>query len=150
MNAPAFRPGNLPILYQSETTECGVACLAMIASFHGHHLDLNDARHRFQISTQGTSLKHLVGFARAIGLSARALRVEPGDLGQIQCPAILHIDMIHFVVLKEMRGRDAIVHDPGIGPRRLSADQLERRFTGIVLELTATPRFERRKAGPKL
>jgi ATP-binding cassette subfamily B protein RaxB len=150
MNAPAFRSGRLPVLYQSETTECGVACLAMIASFHGHHLDLNDARHRFQISMKGTSLKHLVEFARTIGLSARALRVEPADLGQVQCPAILHIDMIHFVVLKEMRGKDAIVHDPGLGPRRLTAEQLERRFTGIVLELSPTARFERRKAEPKL
>ena len=150
MNAPAFRPGTLPVLYQSETTECGVACLAMIASFHGHHLDLNEARHRFQISMKGTSLKHLVEFARTIGLSARALRVEPADLGQIQCPAILHVDMIHFVVLKEMRGRDAIVHDPSLGPRRLSAEQLERRFTGIVLELSPTQRFERRKAESKL
>jgi ATP-binding cassette subfamily B protein RaxB len=150
MNAPAFTSGTLPVLYQSEGAECGVACLAMIASFHGHHLDLNEARHRFQISSKGTSLKHLVDFARAIGLSARALRAEPDQLGQIQCPAILHIDMIHFVVLKEMRGKDAIIHDPGLGPRRLSADQLERRFTGIVLELRPTPRFERRKPAPKL
>jgi ATP-binding cassette subfamily B protein RaxB len=150
MNAPAFQSGSLPVLYQSETAECGLACLAMIASYYGHHLDLNDVRHRFQISSQGTSLKHLVHFARAIGLSARALRTEPAQLGQIQCPAILHIDMSHFVVLKEVRGRDAIVHDPALGPRRLSADQLERRFTGIVLELTPTPAFEGRRGGAKL
>ena len=150
MNAPAFASGTLPILYQAEGAECGIACLAMIASFHGHHLDLNEARHRFQISMKGTSLKHLIDFARAVGLSARALRAEPDQLAQIQCPAILHIDMIHFVVLKEMRGRDAIIHDPGLGPRRLSAEQLERRFTGIVLELSPTQRFERRKPGPKL
>ncbi|HYD38546.1 MAG TPA: peptidase domain-containing ABC transporter, partial [Allosphingosinicella sp.] len=150
MNAPAFRSGALPVLYQSETTECGLACLAMIASYYGHHLDLNDARHRFHISSKGTSLKHVVQFARAIGLAARALRVEPDHLGQIQCPAILHIDMTHFVVLKEMRGRDAIVHDPAVGPRRLGADQIERRFTGVVLELAPTATFERRKAGAKL
>jgi ATP-binding cassette subfamily B protein RaxB len=150
MNAPAFASGSLPVLYQTETAECGLACLAMIACYHGHHIDLNDARHRFLISTNGTSLKHLVHFARALGLSARALRVEPAQLSQVQCPAILHIDMTHFVVLKEMRGRIAIVHDPAIGPRRLSAEQLEHRFTGIVLELTPTPHFERRKAGPKL
>lgn len=150
MNAPVFPSRSLPILYQSENTECGLACLAMVASFHGHHLDLNDARHRFQISSKGVSLKHLVLFARTIGLSARALRIEPEHLSQIQCPAILHIDMTHFVVLKEMRGRDAIVHDPAVGPRRLSGDQLERRFTGVVLELTPTPMFERRRAGPKL
>ena len=150
MNAPAFPSGALPVLYQAEGAECGLACLAMIASFHGHHLDLNEARHRFQISMKGTSLRHLVEFARTIGLSGRALRAEPDQLGQIQCPAILHIDMIHYVVLKEMRGRDAIIHDPALGQRRLSAEQLERRFTGIVLELTPTQRFERRRPGRKL
>jgi ATP-binding cassette subfamily B protein RaxB len=122
----------------------------MVASFHGHHLDLNEARHRFRISLKGTSLKHVIGFARTIGLQTRALRIEPAQLGRIQCPAILHIDMNHFVVLKEMRGKDAIVHDPGVGPRRLSADQVERRFTGIVLELAPTERLEQRGPARKL
>lgn len=145
-----FNTGRLPMVYQSENAECGIACLAMIASFHGHQLDINEARHRFPISVKGTSLRNIVDFASAIGLSARALRVEPVHLGQIQCPAILHIDMNHFVVLKEMRGKDALIHDPALGPRRLSAEQIERRFTGIVLELTPTERFEQRKASPKL
>lgn len=150
MTAPAFASRRLPVLYQSEVAECGIVCLAMVASFHGHHLDMNSARHRFPISLKGTSLKNVIDFARMIGLSARALRAEPAQLGRISCPAILHIDKDHFVVLKEMRGREAIVHDPVLGPRRLSAEQIERRFTGIVLELTPTDRFEPRKPAPKL
>lgn len=150
MTAPAFASRRLPVLYQSEVAECGIVCLAMIASFHGHHLDLNHARHRFPISLKGTSLKDVIEFARTIGLSARALRAEPAQLDRIRCPAILHIDMDHFVVLKEIRGRDAIIHDPVLGPRRLSAEQIERRFTGIVLELTPTDGFEPRRPAPKL
>lgn len=140
----------LPCLLQSEAAECGLACLAMVASAYGHILDLNEIRHRFHISLKGTTLKDLVIFARALGLSARALRLEPAALGKVQSPAILHMDMNHFVVLKEMRGLDAIIHDPALGARRLNAASLNRRFTGIALELRPSEAFEPKKAGPRL
>ncbi len=142
--------GDLPLLLQSEAAECGLACLAMVASCYGHALDLNEIRHRFHISLKGTTLKDLVSFARALGLSARALRLEPSTLGKLQCPAILHMDMNHFVVLKEVRGGDALIHDPAFGFRRLDAARLSRRFTGIALELTPTESFQAKRAAPRL
>ncbi len=140
----------LPILLQSEAAECGLACLAMVASYHGHALDINQTRHRFRISLKGTTLKHIVQFARSIHLSARALRLEPAQLGKLQCPAILHFDMNHFVVLKKMHGDLAIIHDPALGLRRIAREQLGRRFTGIALELTPSHGFEQRKAPARL
>jgi ATP-binding cassette, subfamily B, bacterial CvaB/MchF/RaxB len=140
----------LPVLLQSEAAECGLACLAMVASSHGHSLDLNEIRHRFHVSLKGTTLKDLVSFARTLGFSARALRLEPAALDRLHCPAILHLDMNHFVVLKEMRGQNAIVHDPALGRRRFSADQLDRRFTGIALELKPDEAFRTKPAGPSL
>ncbi|MGV7211675.1 cysteine peptidase family C39 domain-containing protein, partial [Oxalobacteraceae bacterium A2-2] len=32
---------HLPLILQDEAAECGLACLAMIASYHGHELDMN-------------------------------------------------------------------------------------------------------------
>ena len=29
----------VPVVLQSEAPECGIACLAMVASFHGHRTD---------------------------------------------------------------------------------------------------------------
>jgi ATP-binding cassette subfamily B protein RaxB len=138
------------MLLQSEAAECGLACLAMTASFHGHMLDINEIRHRFHISLKGTTLKDLVSFARTLDLSSRALRLEPEHLSKLICPAILHFDMNHFVVLKEMRGDQAIIHDPALGIRQLGPDQMNRRFTGIALELAPTAAFEKRKSGPQL
>ena len=33
--------GHLPVIRQTEAAECGLACLAMISSYHGHRIDLN-------------------------------------------------------------------------------------------------------------
>ena len=145
-----LRRHRLPVTLQSEAAECGLACLAMIATWHGHEIDLNEMRHRFRISLKGTTLKEILAFARALGLNGRGLRLEPVSLNKLQCPAILHLDMNHFVVLREMQGDEAIVHDPAVGVRRLTASQLDRRFTGIALELSPTESFVRRRSGPRL
>jgi ATP-binding cassette subfamily B protein RaxB len=144
------RGGGLPLLHQAEAAECGLACLAMVSSFHGHRLDLEEARRCFRISLKGTTLADLVRFARGLHLAARPLRLEPDALARLQCPAILHFDMNHFVVLKEMRGHDAIVHDPALGLRRLDPAQLGRRFTGVALEFSPAPGFETRAARPPM
>ena len=47
----------LPVVLQTETTECGLACIAMIARYHGHDIDLNILRKRHLISMTGPRLK---------------------------------------------------------------------------------------------
>ena len=43
----------LPMLLQTEAAECGLACLAMVANYHGHDMDLASLRRRFVASLKG-------------------------------------------------------------------------------------------------
>ncbi|WP_140412641.1 cysteine peptidase family C39 domain-containing protein, partial [Escherichia coli] len=43
----------LPVIRQTESAECGLACLAMIACWHGLKTDLSTLRERFNIGIQG-------------------------------------------------------------------------------------------------
>ncbi len=137
----------LPMLLQTEAAECGLACLAMIASHLGHRVDLPTLRRRFSISLKGATMVDLVRVAGQLNLNPRALRAEMEHLPQLVTPCVLHWDLNHFVVLKEVRGTTAVIHDPGRGVRRLPLAEVSRHFTGIVLELTPlaefTPRTER-------
>ncbi|WP_431823975.1 cysteine peptidase family C39 domain-containing protein [Burkholderia sp. F1] len=40
----------LPVVLQAEAAECGLACIAMIAEFHGFHTDMRLLRRKFPIS----------------------------------------------------------------------------------------------------
>lgn len=131
----------LPLVTQSESAECGLACLAMIAGYHGLETDLAALRRRVPISTRGMTLLSILQAAERLGLSGRGLRLEPEALGGIRMPAILHWDMNHFVVLKSVRRGIAIVHDPALGARRMTLAELGRHFTGVALELTPTTAF---------
>lgn len=135
----------LPMVLQTELSECGLACLGMIAAFHGHEVDLNTLRRRFPLSAKGTTLKELIDIAGRLGMSARALRLEPEHLKQLSVPAVLHWDFNHFVVVKSIGRSGITIHDPARGVRLLSPAELSAHMTGVALELTPTPKFEKKR-----
>jgi len=134
---------HLPLVRQAESTECGHACLAMIAYWFGHRIDLVSLRLSHATSANGLSVHTMALLAEQIGLKARALRLEPQYLSHLKMPAVLHWDMNHFVVLTRVSGKKIIVHDPARGRRVLSFAEASRHFTGVALELTPTPSFRR-------
>jgi ATP-binding cassette subfamily B protein RaxB len=138
----------LPVLLQSEAAECGLACLAMIASYHGHWVDVGTLRRRFAISAKGTTLTALIDFARRLELSSRPIRLELEDLVRLRLPCILHWNFTHFVVLARVDRQRITIHDPGTGERTLRMAAASAAFTGIALELWPTPRFERSAPAP--
>ncbi|MBQ0823102.1 peptidase domain-containing ABC transporter [Microvirga sp. HBU67558] len=140
----------LPVLLQTEAAECGLACLAMIASYHGHETDLVSLRARFLVSLKGTTLRDVLTLAQRVGMTGRGLRLEPEQLKKIKTPCILHWDMNHFVVLKEATSRRIVVHDPASGLRSYSLSEAGRHFTGIALDLSPTESFEKRKDVTKI
>jgi len=133
----------LPALLQAEAAECGLACLAMIASYHGQSVDVATLRRRFTISAKGTSLSSVIDFARRLGLSTRPVRLELDDLSRLRLPCILHWNFTHFVVLARVGRTQIIVHDPAAGRRTLPVEAADGAFTGVALELWPTPNFER-------
>src|SRR4051794_654926 len=92
--------GHLPVIRQTEAAECGLACHAMVASSHGHRLDLNTLRRRHPASLNGVTLRGLIQIATHLQLLSRPLRFELEHLKQLRLPAIVHWGMNHFVVLK--------------------------------------------------
>lgn len=131
----------LPLVLQTEAAECGLACLAMVAGYHGAQIDLAALRQRFSVSLRGATLSHIIKFAAALDLTGRPLRVELEDLAWLKTPCILHWKMDHFVVLKKVTRKYIYLHDPSMGPRRVSFAEASRHFTGVALELTPTPSF---------
>lgn len=137
------RRRRLPIIQAAEAAECGLACVAMVARWHGHDVDLNGLRQRFSLSMAGATLRSLMSMGDQLGLSPRALRVELSALGKVATPAILHWDLNHFVVLKSVKRGKATIHDPALGIRTYSLEEFSKHFTGVALELSPAASFQR-------
>jgi len=138
-----------PIL-QSEVAECGLACLAMIATAHGQATTLQDLRRRFPVALKGMKLRDLLEVAAGIGFSGRPLKLDLPFLAKLSLPCILHWDMNHFVVLARVRRGSVTVLDPAVGERRLSMDEVSAHFTGVAVELTPNADFKPAAPPPRV
>ncbi|HBA7188859.1 TPA: peptidase domain-containing ABC transporter [Escherichia coli] len=134
----------LPVILQTESTECGLACIAMMAGYYGHHITLVSMRSRFAVSLKGTDLRTVMKIAQALNLGTRAMRLDLAKLSQLRLPCILHWNFRHFVVLKKITRNGAIIHDPARGIVKITRDELSRSFTGVALDVWPTEQFESR------
>ncbi|CCG89015.1 putative secretion ATPase [Erwinia piriflorinigrans CFBP 5888] len=124
----------IPLVHQTESSECGLACLAMICGHFGKNIDLIALRRQFCLSARGTTLSGLIGIADRMGLATRPLSLDLDDLGALKLPCILHWEFNHFVVLVSIRRNRVVLHDPARGRRIVSQAELSQSFTGVALE----------------
>ena len=132
----------LPLIRQSQATECGLACLGMIANYYGHEIDMITLRRQFATSLKGATLADVIAMAQQLNMSSRALRIDLEELSKLRTPCILHWELNHFVVLKKVQGNSVTLHDPARGIRVMTLKEVSTAFTGVALELIPSSTFE--------
>ncbi|KKY87888.1 colicin V synthesis protein [Enterobacter cloacae] len=139
-----------PVILQSEVSECGIACLAMISGYYGLNIDLFNFRERFGSPSQGVSLLSLSHTADRAGLKNRALSLDLDEIHQLKLPCVIHWGMNHYVVLTKVRRSSFVVHDPALGKRIIGIQEMSNNFTGIAMELWPDQNFQQEKAKSRL
>jgi ATP-binding cassette subfamily B protein RaxB len=143
MNLFALTRRKLPLVMQEANGECGLACIAMVAEWHGHKLDLPYLRSVYPTTRRGLSLANLAAIADQLRFDVRGYQIdETADLGKVRLPAVLHWGKNHFVVLKSVRRGIFTIHNPAAGICRYTATELVEHFSGYVLELMPGQTFE--------
>jgi len=137
------RRRKVPIIFQQESAECGLACLAMVAAFYGKRTSLDALRKLHGLSGRGTTFSNLLHTANHLQLTARPLRLALSELHRLRLPAVLHWRMDHFVVLVRYGRRRYLIHDPATGRRKVGPTEFNESFTGVALELLPARGFRR-------
>lgn len=134
-----------PTIYQMEATECGAASLSMVFAFFGKNIPLEQMRIETGVSRDGCNAGNIMRCAKKYGLDCHGYRKEPAALKELQPPCIIHWNFNHFVVFEGFKGRHAYINDPAIGRRKLTWEELDDSFTGIVLTFAKTDAFTKEK-----
>lgn len=116
-------------IHQHDSTDCGPACLQMIAAYHGKNIHLESLRNLCHITRDGTSLLSLSEAAEVLGLKSIGVKITYDQLiSEMPLPCILHWNQRHFVVVygyRHRRGKDFIlIADPAHGKIRLEKQEL--------------------------
>ena len=124
----------VPVVMQLEATECGAASLAMVAAYFRKWVTLEQTRQDCGVSRDGSNAKNILIAARSYGFKASAFRADVDDLRKEgPFPCIIHWGFNHFVVLDGFRKDFAFLNDPARGAVRISMEEFEENFTGVVL-----------------
>lgn len=131
-----------PEVFQMEAVECGAACLLMILKYYKCFLPLEEVREACAVSRNGCNAANIVMAASRYGLEGKGYSCELDRLYEIQKPCIIHWNFKHFVVLESIDKKYARINDPASGHRRISIEELDEAFTGIVLSFVPGPDFK--------
>jgi NHLM bacteriocin system ABC transporter peptidase/ATP-binding protein len=131
-----------PTILQMEVAECGVASLAIVLAYHGKWVPLERLRVVCGVTARGTHAHTMIRAARSFGMSCNAFRAEPHQLHRVPMPCIVHWDFWHFVVLEGISKRFAWLNDPAVGRRRVTIEEFDDCFTGVVLAMRPASGFK--------
>lgn len=134
-----------PTVFQMEATECGAASLTMIFAYYGKHLPLEKMRIETGVSRDGCVAGNIMRAAKKYGFECHGYRKELDGLMKLPVPSIIHWNFNHFVVFEGIKGKYAYLNDPAVGHRKLTMQELDEGFTGVVLTFAPAAGFQKEK-----
>jgi NHLM bacteriocin system ABC transporter peptidase/ATP-binding protein len=141
-----------PTIFQMEVTECGAASLAMILAYFGRFVPLEQMRIETGVSRDGCNAGNIMRAGKKFGLEVHGYKKSLKGLLELPVPCIIHWNFDHFVVWEGMRGKYCYINDPAVGRRKLTLEDIDDCFTGVVVTFSPTEAFvkshkERRLVG---
>ncbi len=144
------RRRRVPVLQQVSVVECGAACLAMVLSYHGRKTSISEIREQCGLGRDGLSALALVKAARKCDMRVRAISLQENDFRFVTLPAIVYWEFNHFLVVERWSSKFVDVVDPAMGRRRLSVQEFDDGFTGVVIMMEPGAHFVRENKLAKL
>ena len=132
-----------PVVMQMEALECGAACLTMVLAYYDKWVPLEQVRIDCGVSRDGSKAGNILKAARSYGLQAKGYRMDVEAVKKADAlPCVIHWNLNHFVVLCGFRGRYAYINDPARGSVRVTMEEFDQAFTGIVLTFSPGEGFQ--------
>lgn len=152
-----FKPTNMhmkkriKLYHQLESTDCGPACIQMLANFYGKKYALRTIKELCGTTRLGTSVRNVVKCCEAIGFDVKAVKVNISETQRMPMPAILFFKKGHFVVLESIgtKKSESCYHiaDPDYGKVKMDEDTLKDKWMtcgqGIAVVLAPNENFGR-------
>jgi ATP-binding cassette, subfamily B, bacterial len=138
-----MRRKRVPEVSQMSMVECGLACLAMILGYYGRKTSISELRMHYGVGRDGLSALGIVRAARHYGMRVRAISLQENDFRFVKLPAIVHWQFNHFLVVERWSRKRVEVVDPARGRCRLTHDEFDAAFTGVVITLEPGVTFDR-------
>jgi subfamily B ATP-binding cassette protein HlyB/CyaB len=130
-------------LTASAPIDTGLACLVMMARFHGVAADAEQLAHEFASGGQALQTADILLAARKLGLHARRVSsMKPQRLGTTPLPAVAVGRDVEgraaFFILARLQGEQVLIQRPETGrPEQVALDKLQASWSGELILFTS-------------
>src|SRR6267154_4067198 len=120
-----------PFFKQLDMTDCGPACLRMIAKYYGNTYSAEYMREITHITREGVNVAGISDAAEEIGMRSMAATISFETLlDEAPLPCIAHWRQRHFVVVYEFEKGKIIIGDPAHGIIKYTRSEFEKGWLG--------------------
>lgn len=106
----------IPFIEQTEHSDCGLACVAMLIAAFTADASLEELRSQYGVPRGGYSLQQLSSILRDHGIEVRGVRIPSVEtMRRVDAPCLLLWDDHHYVVLERFAYGRFIILDPARG-----------------------------------
>ncbi|MBO0439998.1 peptidase domain-containing ABC transporter [Candidatus Enterococcus ikei] len=127
----------VPFTEQSEHSECGLACAAMVLNYYNDNVTLGHLRDIYGVPKGGNTLTNLSQILLDRGIETKAIRVlDLAILKEQRAPVICFWEESHYVVLEKLTAKEAIILDPSSARKKIKINEFQESFSNIALILT--------------
>lgn len=145
----------MKLIKQFDETDCGAACLAMLASHFGSHLSITKIREVAGTDREGTSLKGMLEAGKKLNLDAKAVKGNEQIFSKkFPVPLVAHLQYQngsnHFVVIAKINEKRVWIYDPALGKISYKKEDFLKIWSGYLILVSPTPDFVIQKSGHAL
>ena len=137
------------IIKQISAKDCGAASVLSIIRYYGGNIPLNNLTEYLKIDQNGTNFLNISNYLTSIGLVNKSYKLDnTNEIKKLNMPVLLQVvrnNMLHFVVLYEIKNEKFIIMDPALGEIKISAYELNHIWTGNVMIFHLTNKLPRIK-----
>ncbi|MCF0126365.1 MAG: peptidase domain-containing ABC transporter [Clostridia bacterium] len=139
-------------IQQFDETDCGAACISMIASNFKSNISITKIRELACTDKNGTNINGMLIAAKKLGFNARALKGKRENLvSDLPVPFIAHFnikrdenELLHYVVVKKIKKNYILVFDPDIkrGKKTYPIEEFCNYWTGYCIFISPSNNFQ--------
>jgi len=121
----------------ADKTDTGLACIVMLARYHGLAADQQQLAHQFSQDEEKFSDREMLLSSKYIGLKSKCIQSNVSRLSKIPLPAIAKHKDGHYFVIAKLADDKVLIQDPLENrPQTLPLELLEQAWSGDLVLIT--------------
>ena len=103
---------------QSEHSECGLACVAMLIDYFAGNIKLTKLRDDYGVPTGGYNFFQMKQILEDYNLESKAIKADSQDLTLLPTPFVVFWNNNHFIIVENIKRDSVKIIDPALGKQK--------------------------------